>query len=141
MSGSKFYGLLVGVLFGLANTMQNPIPSVVAWSLLSVQSVVGALVAWRRTDFRFFAATLALVAVASAIIAGLASRGLRVPFVPLAWNACVAFLFLAALACFYIESKRQSVEWSRWRRSIKNHSALDILLFRHIPSLRDRGNR
>ena len=137
---TQTYSLILGVVVGVVSTMQNTAPSAVLWALLSVQSAVGALVVWRRTDFRFFAATLAFAAAGSAIFAGLASRGLRPPFVPLAWNACLVSLALASIACLYAESKRRPVEWSQWRQSMKQRSAIDILLARHIPSLRDRGS-
>ncbi len=141
MSGSTVYGVILGILLATVSTMKNPAGSVILWSLLSAQSAIGAVIVWRRTGFRFFTAALVLGMGASALIAGLASHGLRLPFVPLAWNVGVVGLILSALLCLILESRRHPDEWRQWRKSAKQRTALDILLFRHIPSLRERDER
>lgn len=134
MSGSKVYGVILALLVGTASAVQNQAGSVILWSLLSAQNAVGAVVVWRRTGLRFFGMALVLGAVASAFLAGLASHGLQFPFVPLAWIACIGALILVAPFCLYLESRRHPFEWRQLGQSMKQRSALDILLFRHIPS-------
>ncbi len=134
MSGSTIYFIILAILVSTVSVMQNQAVSFVFWSLLSAQSAVGAVIVLRRTHFRFFGAALALGAVASALLAGLTSQGLRFPFVPLPWIVCFVLLILAGPLCFYLESRRHPVEWKQLGESMKQRSALDILLFRHIPS-------
>ncbi len=137
MSGPVVYGLFLGLGFSMAYFWSGPEAYAVIWGLILVQNAVGAVVAWRRTGLLLWTTALVIGAVTSALLLALSARGWRIPFMPLAWNVVVAGLIGSALLCMWGEKRRHPREWAEFKAFMKKKSAWDMLLFRHVPVLRE----
>ncbi len=137
MSGPVVYGLLMGLLISLLIVQGGPWGYPILWGLLLLQNLVGVVIVWRRTHLRYFTAGIALAALDSAIFLVLYSRELRFPFVPLGWDAVVLAFFLLCPLCLLLEARHSPRAWAQVKEFAKHKTAWDMLLFRHVPVLRE----
>jgi len=136
MRGARQYGFLVGISAGVFSALHSP----AVWALFCAAEAillsVYAVVIWRRTGMFWMtlggiiAATMEVV-MAAAAVSGDPARG--VPLPPLTFFiGGAAALTLTHLAA----SRRESDGYQRWQRHMESMSLRDLLLLRHIPTLR-----
>lgn len=133
-----FYGVLVGIASLVCfRWLPQPIGAVVFWGATAIQLGIGARVCWRRTGLPFASAAMANGAMLAACLVILAFMGQPFPnLAPASWvlfgsGALMGPIFL------WIESRVHQTKWAEWRRHMENKGVWDVLMFRHLPHLRD----
>ncbi len=137
MSGPMVYGLILGGLISLSIFVGLSGAFAVFWGLIVLQNVIGAVIAWRRTRLPYWTAGLVIAAAGAGTFAMFAARGWRFPFVPLGWNVVVGTLLAAMFFCMWAEKRVHPRDWAEFKAFMKKKSAWDMVLFRHIPVLRE----
>ena len=109
----------------------------VFWGLIFAQNAVGAVLIWRRTGLPYRTAALAIGAAASGLLLALSIGGGQLPLLPLAWIAVLGVLVAVALFCMRAEKRVHPKEWAEIKARTKKTSAWEMILFRHVPVLRE----
>lgn len=140
MAGSAMYGLLLGAgFYVLTQAAPQPAGALTWWALLAAQLSWGTSVTWRRTRLPFATAAMALGAVGAALMVCATAVGYELTSLPLAWAGPVYGLMVSGALCLLTESRAHPDDWQRWAGYMEHANALDILLGRHIPDLRNSG--
>lgn len=136
MKGAGTIGALFAVLFTVMYFGPRPAAQAIAGGLWVVLLAVAAVLTWRRTGLRLAATGMALGAVAMVVYTRILMRTddfFAAPAIELA-----AFVG-AALLCgglMLAQARTEPGLWARWKAHAERSTALDYLLFRHIPDFR-----
>jgi hypothetical protein len=132
------YGLFLALLmFVLGTLAPQPLGSIVFWTALSVQAVLGLGITWRRLRLPWFSAggiaalfvCLAMIPI-SARGLNLATIGTELPLsvVVAIWSA-VMFVPLS----IGLEALRDSPEWRAWSARVEHATLWQMITFQHVP--------
>jgi len=130
------YGLLLSVpLMVLLILMPQPLGTVIAFGLISVQLAAGAVLVWSRTGLKYATASMLTGAAGSALTAYQFATGVGLFALSVASAAALALL-VGSVVLFSLEERANPDKWQAWRAFMANKSVTDILRGRHIPHLR-----
>jgi hypothetical protein len=134
MAGSM-YGAAAIVFLTIA--LPEPLGWTVCFSLIALQSGIGAVLIWRRTRLQMMACSFVWVSGAFVVCAIAASRGLKLEDLFLQDPLLVVAAIAVPAFMSFSERWQHPVEWAQVRQRANESSLMDILTFRHIPDLRD----
>jgi hypothetical protein len=138
MLGSVMYGALLGLGFLLLTRLApQPVGSLAWWLLVAVQLSWGASITWRRTKLAFATGAMLAGAAGATVVVCAILFGHEFPRLPIRWAVPVYGLMVAGPLCLFIESRAHRGDWLLWEKHMEDKTALDILLGRHIPDLRN----
>ncbi len=145
MAGIK-YGLFLGpLMLVLGEWAPQPVGSIVLWALLTVQSVLGLWITWRRLRLPWFAAGSVAALLVSLAMIPISARGLNLATIatelPLAEVAAIWSTILFVPLSIGLESLRGSPEWREWSASTERATLWQMITFQHVPNVDRRGTR
>jgi len=137
VKGSALLGLLVLGLVFAGRLLPQPAGSLVVLGLIAVFVAVAAACTWIRTRLRFVTAGMVLGLVAVGVMAWASWEGRlhRLLFSNSLTSVVLVSLFVAAAACYFLESRFHPADWRRWKDHMQDATLLDVLRMRHIPWL------
>jgi hypothetical protein len=135
MNAGALYGWFLGVALVVARGL-GPAAWVPLWIAISFQLACFAVITWTRTRSPFMTAAASLAAAAGLAIGLVGSRPCEALLVahPV---AMVTGLLLFPLLMFSEKWAHPDV-WKQFRTQAEHATFRDMLLFRHIPDLRQR---
>jgi hypothetical protein len=141
MRGGAAFGFWVGLAWG-ALTMVAPQPygAIVYWLATVALLICGSTLCWRRMRLPYAAASMAIAAAGSVVLAAMEIAGYRFPFVPWQTWAALGLCIAASGVLFVIESRVHRDAWRRWKVHAENTTVWDALHMRHIPTMHQRKN-
>ncbi|HEV7999827.1 MAG TPA: hypothetical protein VGP63_08110 [Planctomycetaceae bacterium] len=144
-SAAAAYGSALGVVICLLMfALPFPIGLVILCVGLCVQMTCLAVVVWRRTRLPLMSAAGLIVAVGCgvqiyvAIHALVAGNGRPPGFADLIYLWPMAAAAAVGPLCFFAEWLWHRDRWEALKAAMEDCTVTDMLLFRHIPNLRER---
>jgi len=140
------YGLFGAlVMLTLGEWVPQPTGSVVLWSALSLQAVLGFWIIWRRLRLPWLSVGTGAAFLVSAAMIPISARGLNLATLALALPLpLVAAIWIGVLIVpltVGLESSRNSREWQAWSTRMTHASLWEMLTFRHIPDLHGSSSK
>lgn len=144
MAGVK-YGLFLSLLiFALDTWAPQPAGSIVLWTALSVQAVLGLWIVWRRLRLPWFSAGAIAALLVSLAMIPISARGLNLATIatemPLLVVVAIWSAVLVVPLSIGAESLRDSPEWRAWSARVERATLWDMITFRHVPSIRSKSD-
>jgi hypothetical protein len=145
MAGVK-YGLFLALLmFALGKWAPQPAGSIVLWTALSVQTVLGLWITWHRLRLPWFSAGgIAALLVCLAMIP-VSARGLNLATIGTELPQLVAVAIWSAVLfvplSIGLESLRNSPEWRAWSARMERATLWEMITFRHVPNIGPKSDR
>jgi hypothetical protein len=138
-AGFKFGLLLAVEMIALLTLAPQPWGAVAFWLLQAVQLTVYSTVVWQRTGLLISTVGGFAAAFASVLWLVLLALGYSWRTLPVVWAVPVVLLIALVPLSVIAEATIHRPEWNQWTRHMEGMGLLDVLLLRHIPTLRKRG--
>jgi hypothetical protein len=140
MTAGFKYGLLLAVemtvLFEIA---PQPWGTVALFLVQAVQLVAYTAVTWRRTGLLIPTIGGSAASLASVLLAILYALGYTWQTLPAVWGVPLVLLIALVPVSVIASARVHRPGWNQWKRHMEGMGLLDVLLLRHIPTLRKRN--
>ncbi len=138
-AGFKYELLLAGEMMFLLEIAPQPWGSAAFWLLQAAQLTAYTAVTWRRTGLVISTIGGSAASFASVLLFMLYALGYTWRTLPAVWAVPLLLLIGLVPLSVIAEAGIHRPEWNQWKRHMEGMGLLDVLLFRHIPTLRKRG--
>lgn len=133
-----WYGLLLAVTtFVVLLALPHPLGARLLWSVVALQLLTGAWLVWSRTRLPWATAAMAVAGAGAAWCAIEAVSPLHRESQSIRALAVIVVAGLGAGLLDHVQARVAPEAWERWRKHMATCTLRDVLLGRHIPSLRN----